>query len=204
MTRTIKASEVKPGMTIQFDLDGWDIKGTVGTVNMRPYAAWIYTEKWREMSLNLDTPVTVLSEPAPVQPEEPTEFGARVVVDGRRFLLASEGEHDDQPWLEENEGVWWEWYDLINMGPVQVVPDQGWAVPADTPEVPERIEIGEWPVDDDDLKAYRWRDRFGSIWHSERRALDFPDLWVTYLRGPAGRVETTKPTRGPWTRVSDA
>ena len=153
--------------------------------------------------VDADTPVTVLSEPAPSQPEEPTEFGARVVVGGRKFLRAPLHSSDPTPWVSQLENIWRGWDDLCEMGPVTVVPDQGWMVP-DTPEVPERIEIGEWPVDDDDLKAYRWRDRFGSIWHSERRALDFPDLWVTYLRGPAGRVETTKPTRGPWTRVAGA
>ena len=137
--RQIKASEAKPGMEVQFDLSGWDVKGTVATVDVRPHAVWIYTEKWCEMSLDLDSPVTVLSEP---QPEEPAAFGAKVRVRDGRFVRLVEGDGGFRVWFEEGTQSWWTWDELCEMGPVTVVPDQGWGVPADAPEVPERIE---WP-----------------------------------------------------------
>lgn len=192
MTNTIKASEVRPGMEVQFDLSGWDVKGTVGTMKVLPRSVWIYTEKCRVMSLELDSPVTVLSEP---QPEEPTAFGARVVVKGRRFLRSPVLKVDPQPWLEENEGAWRDWDDLCEMGPVTVVPDQGWTVPADTPEVPDRIE--EWPEDDAHLREQWWRDRKGSVWSSR----DGQWGYLSFTRGWVGLVGHRYPFDGPWVRV---
>ena len=188
--KQIKASEIKPGMTIRWGR--WDISYQCTLTRVERFnggpGVQEETRQGKTVFLRGDEDVLVVKEPP--QPEEPTEFGARVVVKGRRFLRSPEDKCDVQAWLEEGDGIWRDWDELCAMGPVTVIPD--------------RIEIGEWPVDDDGLKAYRWRDRFGFIWHSERRALDFPDLWVTSLRGPTGRVETTKPTRGPWTRVTDA
>lgn len=206
--RQIRASEVKPGMTVKFDLDGWHVEGTVSRVEPVTFGVDFYSTQGLEMTLGEDTPVTVLAEP---QPEEPVTLCARIVVAGRKIYRWTEDPKEPWPWRGEAlnvDPVLWSWGQLCGLGHVTVVDaDPSWTAPADrepTPEVPDRIEIGEWPVDDDGLKAYRWRDRFGFIWHSERRALDFPDLWVTSLRGPTGRVETTKPTRGPWTRVTDA
>ena len=132
--RQIKAAEVKPGMNIRFDLEGWDVKGTVATVDVRPHAVWIYTEKWCEMSLDLDSPVTVLSEP---HPEEPTAFGARVVAGGYEFLLSHGGRRS---WKARLDGKRYAWTDLCEMGSVAVIDaTPSWTVP-ETPEVPERIE----------------------------------------------------------------
>ena len=149
MTRTIKASEVKPGMTIRFDFRGWDVGGTVTIVEVLRHWVWVSADddgRRRFVELERDTPVTVLSEPAPAQPEEPTEFGARVRVRDGRFVRLNGGDPSLGPWYEEGTGYRWSWDDLCEMGPVTVVPDQGWTVPDDTPEVPERIE--EWPEDD--------------------------------------------------------
>lgn len=195
MTRTIKASEVKPGMEVQFDLEGWDVKGTVGTVKVLPHSVWIYTEKCCEMSLDLDSPVTVLSEP--VQPEEPTEFGAKVRVRDGRFVRLVEGDAGFRVWFEEGTESWWTWDDLCEMGPVTVVPDQGWTVPAATPEVPERIE--EWPEDDAHLCPFQWED-------SQRDRWDWvAGLWVCYSR-ESGLIicRRYRPSCRPWTRVTDA
>lgn len=161
MTRKIKANEVEPGMEVQFDLGGWDVRGTVASVGFRRESVWIYTNQSCEMSLDLDDQITVLSEPAPVQPEEPTEFGAKVIVDGRRFLRAPLHSSDPTPWLSHLDGTWIKWSTILAMGPVTVVPDQGWTVPADTPKVPERIE--EWPNDDTHLRGDFWRCSWGSV-----------------------------------------
>ncbi|MBS6031398.1 MAG: hypothetical protein KH989_12060 [Kocuria rhizophila] len=189
MTNTIKASEVRPGMEVQFDLSGWDVKGTVATVDVCPYAAWIYTEKCFGMPLDLDSPITVLAEP---QPEEPTEFGARVVVNGRHGIR---GDNSVEHWWVEDAG-WHTWDDLCEMGPVTVVPDQGWTVPAETPEVPDRIE--EWPEDDAHLREQRWRDRKGAVWSSR----DGQWGYHSFTRGWVGRVAPYRyPFDGPWVRV---
>lgn len=199
MTRTIKASEVKPGMTIWFDLSGWDVKGTVGTAKVLPRSVWIYTEKCRVMSLELDTPVTVLAEP---QPEEPKAFGACVRVDGVGYIR--DGVDDGRqygPWftpefIDCSRNHRWE--DLTARGQVEVVNPNPFAraeeVHEDTPKtptVPERIE--EWPEDDTALRAYVWADQEDDYWK-----YDGGQWW--WLESLA----FGKPVAGPWTRVTDA
>ena len=164
MTRTIKAAEVKPGMNIRFDLEGWDVKGTVARMHRRPQGMWLYTDQSFELSLDLDASVTVLSEPAPAQPEEPTSAGAKVLAGVHRFLRCGQGV---KPWRRvlSNGAVGnlaWSWSEVCSHGPVTVIPDQGWTVPADSPEVPERIE--EWPEDDEHLRNYEWLDTDGHAW----------------------------------------
>ena len=135
--RQIKASEVKPGMVVAAP-----VTRTV-TVSENVSGG----ESWRALSdatgfvtyVDEEASVTVLSEP---QPEEPTEFGAKVRVRKGRFVRLVEGDSGFRVWFEEGTESWWTWDDLCEMGPVTVVPDQGWTVPAGTPEVPERIEDG--------------------------------------------------------------
>lgn len=194
MTRTIKVSEVRPGMEVQFDLSGWDVKGTVATVDVRPHAVWIYTEKWCEMSLDLDSPVTVLSEPAPPHPEEPTAFGARVVADGMLFVRADD---DANPWRHLRAAMWVNWRDVCALGEVTVIDaDPSWTVP-ETPEVPERIEV--WPEDDEALRAYRWRDCYKNVldWNKTRWRKTTPS-------GYSFPVDAAFEIDVPCTRVADA
>lgn len=192
MTRTITPAEIKPGMRIRFDLEGWDVKGTVARMHRRPQGMWLYTDQSFELSLDLDAPVTVLSEPAPAQPEEPTSAGAKVLAGVHRFLRCGQGV---KPWRRvlSNGAVGnlaWSWSEVCSHGPVQVVPDQGWAVP-DSPEVPERIE--EWPEDDTALRKYKWRDRDDDLWSYKHGKW----WWEEALSFEA-------PIEGPWTRETDA
>lgn len=192
--RQITAAEVKPGMEVQFDLSGWDVKGTVATVDVRPHAVWIYTEKWCEMSLDLDSPVTLLSEP---HPEEPTTFGARVVAGGYELLLSNGGR---RPWKARLDGNRYSWAEVCGLGPVIVIDaDPSWTVPADTPEVPDRIE--EWPEDDEHLRAYSWRDHDGDTWgwlndEAEWECRSSADILLGTSRRPESEY-------GPWTRKDD-
>lgn len=104
MTRTIKASEVKPGMEVEIT--------TVRRMTVNNNYAW--GDSHRTLSgdnghiarLSVDAPVTVVSES---QPEEPTSFGARVMVKGRRFVRAYT---DSSPWVDQEEWDWWTWDDL--------------------------------------------------------------------------------------------
>lgn len=205
MTRTIKPSEIKPGMTIQWtynkvtyectvmDRDYTDRDGGVLCHVSEKHAEYVDAEAGK---------VTVLSEPAPTQPEEPTGFGARVVMNGRRFLRAPEEEFVVEPWLEEGEGFWLDWDDLCEMGPVTVIPDQGWTVPADggdDQEVPERIE--EWPEDDTALRKYTWVSSINVKW------IYLSDLMSWRIMEEKGSRITpwgsTHPRVGPWTRVDE-
>ena len=198
MTRTIKASEVQSGMTVQFDLQGWEVKGTAGAVAVGPHAVWIYTEKWCEMSLDLDSPVTVLAEP---QPEEPVTLCARIVVAGRKIYRWTEDPKEPWPWRGEAlnvDPVLWSWGQLSGLGPVTVVDAApSWTAPADrepTPEVPERIE--EWPEDDTELRKHKWQDADGDVWRYESDNRVGRWLCADLLWG--------RPYCGPWTRVTDA
>ena len=201
MTRTIKASEVKPGMEVQFDLSGWDVKGTVATVDVSPHAVWIYTEERCEMSLDLDTPVTVLAEP---QPAEPTAFGARVVVNRRRFTRAQQCRGDLRPWISAREGTWFTWDEVLGLGQVTVIDaDPPWTLPAQVkvaPEVPERIE--EWPEDDEALRKHKWRDVDGGTWTWAKAE----DKWECRSRADIRMGASRRPGSwfGPFIRVTDA
>lgn len=195
MTRTITAAEVKPGMEVQFDLSGWDVKGTVATVDVRPHAVWIYTEKWCEMSLDLDSPVTVLAEP---QPEEPVTLCARIVVAGRKIYRWTEDPKEPWPWRGEAlnvDPVLWSWGQLCGLGHVTVIDaDPSWTLPAQVkvaPVVPERIE--EWPEDDTALRPYKWRDRYDDLWSYKHGKW----WWEEALSFKA-------PIEGPLTRETDA
>ena len=186
MTRTIKASEVKPGMEVEFTL--------TRRMTIHKNVEGDYSERELEdvsgsiVFVGADTQVTVLSEP---QPEEPTAGGARVVVGGRRFLRA---DGDSLPWVELDVWEWYWWDYLCNLGQVTVIPDQGWTVPEDTettPEVPDRIE--EWPDDDEHRRRYAWRDEDGEIWRYGSNS--HGDGWI------CGYVLRGRPFYGPWTRV---
>ena len=199
MTRTIKASEVKPGMEVEFTTR---MKIRLNILRIGPQQE-MRDDSGHVARVDADAPVTVLSEPAPAQPEEPTEFGARVGVrDGRFVRLHDEGVRA-HVWHEEGTGCRWTWEDLFEMGPVTVIEaDPSWTVPADTPEVPERVD--EWDT---------WEDV------PEGVVVTTPGLFCHYRKNQ-GVVEFSDPDNdpdwtepnirsmprryAPWTRVTDA
>lgn len=199
MTRTIRASEVKPGMEVEFTLTRRMIihKNVEGDYSERE----LEDVSGSIVFVGADTQVTVLSEPAPAQPEEPTELGVKARVREGRFLRLREGLEGSNVWFEEGTGYRWTWGDLCEMGPVTVVPDQGWAVPADTPDVPDRIE--EWPEDDTALRPYPWKDRHGWIW--KHHGAD-EGYWIArdLDASSTGFGPDNRPCDGPWTRVPHA
>ena len=201
MTRIIRASEVKPGMTIRWERYGFTHEGTVERVTSVG-GGWVtrFLSGASGMSVQSDVEVTVLSEPAPPQPEEPTEFGAKVRVRDRYFVRLEEADLRIHVWYEKGTGSQWSWDELCAMGPVTVIPDNGWTVP-DTPEVPERID--EWDT---------WEDV------PEGVTVANPELNYQY-RKACGKIETISPISGgvwgetslplwtypgPWERVTDA
>lgn len=193
MTRIIKASEIKPGMEVEFTLTRRmiihkNVEGDYSERELEDFSGSI-------VFVGADTQVTVLSEPAPPQPEEPTEFGAKITVAGRRMIRCTDNPKELWAWQGEalnGDPALWSWGQLTGLGPVQVVPDQGWTVP-DAPEMPERIEV--WPDDDTALRAHKWRDVYGDVW------VPVDDRWG-WGDNPWGSHD--RPLCGPWTRVTDA
>lgn len=153
MTRTIKATEIKEGMTVQFQVE---------VDFVREHRDWVtfFRDDGRSVGLDGDIEVKVLSEP---QPEEPTAFGARVVAAGYEFLLSNGGR---RPWKARLDGNRYSWAEVCGLGPVTIIDaDPSWTAPAGrepNPEVPDRIEV--WPEDDEYLRNYEWLDTDGHAW----------------------------------------
>ena len=187
--RQIKASEVKPGMTIRWETE-MKIKGTTECNGVGGVLIW--GDNRTTEYLDSDAKITVVSEP---QPEEPTAFGARVVAGGYEFLLSNGGRRS---WKARLDGNRYAWADLCGMGPVTVVDaNPSWETPT-APNVPERIE--EWPEDDTALRPYKWRGRDGYIW----KWLAAASEWECYDAVGNGMVSGGRPSYGPWTRETDA
>lgn len=193
--RQIKASEVKPGMEIEIVTTR---KMTVHRVFTWDDSHWeVRDDSGHVTRVDADAKITVLSEPAPAQPEEPTALGARVVVGEHRFILV---DNDSTPWLNMNTWMWYSWGELCNMGTVTVIDaDPCWTAPADrepTPEVPDRIEV--WPENDEHLRAHRWKDQTGWIWkhHGE-----VGGGWIASRPGSSATSfsDGSRPCDGPWT-----
>ena len=147
------------------------------------------------------SPITVITPPPVVQPNEPTELGQCIRIEGHgewRAVVAEPG--DDGAPIRDTEGSWFDWdLVLIRAGDRQIVvsdpprwPDE--TPEADeTPEVPERIEVGEWPKDDDThLRDWEWIDADGDPWWWDAQA----DRW----RSEYGASDLRRPIWGPWTR----
>ena len=192
MTRTIKVSEVRPGMEVQWTSLGITRRctGEVVDAGSPRDGVNLRTSEGGAVHIPGDAEVTVLTEP---QPEEPTAFGARVVADGMLFVRADD---DANPWRHLRAAMWVNWRDVCALGEVTVIDaDPSWTLPAQVkvaPVVPERIE--EWPENDEHLRGYRWRDRDGGTWY-------YDGSWV--LQGIGPRI-TPQLWLRPWTRVTDA
>lgn len=205
MTRTIKASEIKPGMTIRWDSGGITYQCKAGGLFPSITSGLVSVEAagGGYIPLSRTQPVTVLSEPAPAQPEEPVTLCARIVVAGRKIYRWTEDPKEPWPWRGEAlnvDPVLWSWGQLCGLGHVTVIDaDPPWTTSEDAPEdtlvVPERIE--EWPEDDTALRKHRWKDDWGDTW-----------TWITAYsewecRNFLGEYQNSlvRPSSGPWTRA---
>ena len=196
--RQIAASEVKPGMTIRWGR--WDISYQCTLTRVEPFnggpGVQGETRQGKTVFLRGDDDVLVVKEPA--QPEEPTEFGARVTAGNLRFLRSYGTEW---PWVDHRHGELYAWEEVCSYGLVTVIPDNGWTVPepapVEAPVVPERIE--EWPEGEDEhLRGHRWKDSIGTIWSFRDGQWGYQSSLVGWL------AAVRRPLDGPWTRVTDA
>ena len=208
MTRTIKVSEVRPGMEVQWTSLGITRRctGEVVDAGSPRDGVNLRTSEGGAVHIPGDAEVTVLTEP---QPEEPVTLCARIVVAGRKIYRWTEDPKEPWPWRGEAlnvDPVLWSWGQLSGLGPVTVVDAApSWTAPADrepTPVVPERIE--EWDTWDDVPEGVvvtvpglfcHYRKNQGVVEFSDPD--DDPD-WTE----PG--VRTMPRGYGPWTRVTDA
>ena len=204
--RQIKASEIKPGMTIRWERLEVKTEITVREVSYFNTVLYrVHSPQGMPVFIPSDAEVTVLAEP---QPEEPVTLCARIVVAGRKIYRWTEDPKEPWPWRGEAlnvDPVLWSWGQLCGLGPVTVVDAApSWTAPADrepTPEVPDRIE--EWDT---------WEDV------PEGVVVTTPGLFCHYRKNqgviefsdPDDDPEWTEPGvramprgYGPWTRVAD-
>ena len=198
--RQIKAGKVKPGMTIRWETGGITHECEVEAVTPSLASGAVDLDAVGDgyMRIERATLVTVLSEPAPPQPEEPTAFGARVVAGECKALRGHGRAGGFLPWVVEfpsGNTASYNWKEVCELGPVQVVPDQGWTAP-ETPEVPERVE--EWPEDDTALRPYPWEDIEGCPWRFFGE-----DDWRFKAHSGYWSYPHPTPADGPWTRKDD-
>lgn len=200
MTRTIKVSEVRPGMEVQWTSLGITRRctGEVVDAGSPRDGVNLRTSEGGAVHIPGDAEVTVLTEP---QPEEPTAFGARVVADGMLFVRADD---DANPWRHLRAAMWVNWRDVCALGEVTVIDaDPSWTVPeqaTEAPGVPERIE--KWPEDDSALRKYKWVDRDADTWTwTEAQA-----KWECRNQRGECYMARSCPSSwfGPWTRATDA
>ena len=126
--RIIDPSEIKVGMVIEWDNgDDFIVKCTVESVEYveaKDYfsAGSAYYINGDETALGRVTAgaeVRVISEPEIIQPEEPTSFGACVVVNGIRFIRYMAGTATNL-WCGEDKSAT-NWDELCSMGQVEIV-----------------------------------------------------------------------------------
>ena len=126
--RIIDPSEIKVGMVIEWDNgDDFIVKCTVESVEYveaKDYfsAGSAYYINGDETALGRVTAgaeVRVISEPEIIQPEEPTSFGACVVVNNIRFIRYMAGTATNL-WCGEDKSAT-NWDKLCSMGQVEIV-----------------------------------------------------------------------------------
>lgn len=123
--RTIDPSEIKVGMVIEWDnRNDFIVKCTVESVEVKDFSStgsayYINGDETALGRVTAWTGVRVISEPEIIQPEEPTSFGACVVVSGIYFIRYMVGSGANL-WCGEDKYVA-NWDELCSMGQVEIV-----------------------------------------------------------------------------------
>lgn len=120
--RTIKAKDIKSGMTVEWYSYGLTKRAVVKDVNLFPGYENVRVKVDEDYAHLLDYDrdvVVVLEAPKIIQPEEPTSFGACVTVDSRNFIRYTMG-YGGPSWSGDDDSVA-NWAELCNMGQVKIV-----------------------------------------------------------------------------------
>lgn len=164
MSETIKASEITPGMVIEWTDRGTFTRLTVESYN--PSLSAVRSVGGDVRYLSSDTEVKVIAAP-PVMPTEPETLGARVKAGDNLFLRVSTNRCS---WLEVTGGetdLNYTWREVNEFGPVTVIDgDPSWEVESgeDAPE--------QWDDVEEALKhCDKVVDRSGDKWHYEDSVL---------------------------------
>lgn len=156
----------------------------------------LWTPKVRVGSFYPNTPVKIITPPPVVQPDEPTILGQCIRIEGDdefRGVVADPG--SVMP-IVDHRASWRFWGDVLRRaGDHRILVSDPPRWPDETPDVPERIERGEWPADDTHLRDYKWIDRDGGLWRwDDRDNRKSGWNWNPYL------LPLISPLFGPWTR----
>lgn len=156
----------------------------------------LWTPKVRVESFYPNTPVTIITPPPVVQPDEPTILGQCIRIEGLPEWLGIVADPEDSLPIRATHGGWMDWEEaLSSAGDRQIIVSDPPRWPDETPAVPERIERGEWPADDTHLRDYKWIDRDGGLWRwDDRDNRKSGWNWNPYL------LPLISPLFGPWTR----
>lgn len=146
-----------------------------------------------------NVPVKIITPPPVVQPDEPTILGQCIRIEGendRRWVVADLDEDGFRQVRGEGGCGWSTWKGILDLaGGRQIIVSDPPCWPDETPVVPERIEVGEWPYDDTHLRDYKWIDRDGGLWRWDDRGNRKSGWnWNPYL------LPLISPLFGPWTR----
>lgn len=116
--RTITASEIKPGMEIEYEHGDWTFRVVVGRCEESHGEVWVFSVAGVGRFLENGQKVTVLSEP---QPDEPTAFGACVEVAGERFVCTRPKHAYAWKQLGMGDSNSYSWYGVTEHGHVTVI-----------------------------------------------------------------------------------
>lgn len=211
LTRAYIGAEIEVGtlvnITHRFTLGGFN--------DDRHSQKELWTSKVRVGSFYPNAPVTIITPPPVVQPDEPTILGQCIRIKGlpEWWGVVLKPEVADRLTIRARtpSGAWsWaSWEDVLaDAGDRQIIvsdpprwPDENSVAPLapDATEVPERIEVCEWPDDDTHLRGWEWHsvdDRFGND-HTARWN-DQESQWECLLCDTAWRRGGQR--RYAWTR----
>ena len=157
----------------------------------------LMSEAMETRAFKRSTAVKVITPPPVVQPDEPTDLGQCIRIEGddgwRAVVVESD---DDGAPIRDTDGSWYDW-DLVRVraGSRRIIVSDPPRWPDETPVVPERIERSDWPADDTHLRDYKWIDRDGGLWRwDDRDNRKSGWNWNPYL------LPLISPLFGPWTR----
>ena len=147
----------------------------------------------------LDTTGKIITPPPVVQPDEPKELGQCIRIEGVPLFFAVVLDLGSPDPFRTNTGFWRDWEHILSRaGNRQIIVSDPPRWPDETPVVPERIEVGEWPDDDTHLRGWQWVDLDGDTWHWYDKPNDDDEVgWAWFDQG---RPRRHKPFSGPWIR----
>ena len=103
----------------------------------------LWTPKVRVGSFYPNAHVTIIAPPPAKQPDEPTELGQCIRIEGVDEWMAMVMDQYSRAPILDQYGIWWQWEEVLSRaGDRQIIVSDPPRWPDETPEAPERIETG--------------------------------------------------------------